>query len=410
MRLTAATIRALRLPKGVRDKVFFDADLKGFGLRVRGTGVQTWMAQYALGGRTRRVSLGSPATVDVGKAREAAKRILAEAKLGRDPAADRRTARAHAADTFGALLPRFLERQRVRQKPRSFVETLRHLEKHARPLHPLPVTSIDRRTIAVRLSEIADERGPVAANRTRASLSAFCTWLAREGYTDANVVSFTNRAVERGARAHVPSDRDLAAILCALGDDQYSQIVWLLAFTAARRDEIGSLQWSEVDLDAGQIVLPPERMKSRREHTIILSEPALAILRSLPQRTEADHTPRDHIFGNGAGRGYQGWSRNKANLDARIGSAVAPWRLHDFRRAFSSWAHESGAQPHIIESVLAHVSGPTRSGASGHYNYATYLPERTRLLALWGDHLTAITTGKSAKRKVVELRRRHKSR
>ena len=45
MRLTAATIRALKLPPGAIDRVFFDEDLPGFGLGVRASGVHSWMIQ-----------------------------------------------------------------------------------------------------------------------------------------------------------------------------------------------------------------------------------------------------------------------------------------------------------------------------------------------------------------------------
>ena len=104
-------IRSLALPEGVTDKVFFDESLAGFGLRIRASGVRTWLVQYAIHGRTRRISLGAPAAVDPGQAREAAKDILARVRLGHDPAAEKRTARTKAADTLGALVPRFLQHQ-----------------------------------------------------------------------------------------------------------------------------------------------------------------------------------------------------------------------------------------------------------------------------------------------------------
>ena len=87
-RLTATTIRTLVLPPGKADHVFFDSDLPGFGLRMRATGAKTWMVQYAIAGKTRRMVLGSPAVLDPGKAREAAKDLLATVRLGRDPAAE----------------------------------------------------------------------------------------------------------------------------------------------------------------------------------------------------------------------------------------------------------------------------------------------------------------------------------
>ena len=119
MRLTASTIRTLALPEGSARQGFFDNDLPGFGLRVRATGVKTWMVQYAVAGKTRRLSLGSPDVLTAGKAREKAKDILAQVRLGRDPAREKSAAREKAHETFGAILPRFLERQRARLKPRS---------------------------------------------------------------------------------------------------------------------------------------------------------------------------------------------------------------------------------------------------------------------------------------------------
>src|SRR5262245_28411700 len=402
MRLTATTIRQLSLPRGIHDKVFFDQDLPGFGLRLRATGVQTWLVQYAVGGRTRRVTLGSPALLDPSQAREQAKRLLASVRLGRDPVVEKQAARAQAYQTFGALLPRFLERQRQRQKPRSFEETLRHLDKHARSLHPLPVTAIERRTIAALLGEIAATNGPAAANRTRASLSAYCTWLARDGFLDSNPVSFTNKAPEIGARSRVPTDHELVAIWRALGQDDYGAIVKLLILSGCRRDEIGGLRWDEIDLDAGTITLPPERTKSRREHLVPLSSNAAKILIAQPRRTKPDGTPRDHIFGNGTDRGFSGWSKAKRALDRRIAEMqpIASWVPHDFRRLISTALHERfGTPPNVVEAVLGHVSGH-RAGVRGVYNRAEYFEERRRALQRWGNHIAELVSGE----RLVKLR------
>jgi integrase len=402
MRLTAATIRALTLPAGVLDKVFFDDDLPGFGLRVRASGVKTWMVQYAIAGKTRRISLGAPAVLEPGKARESAKNLLAQVRLGRDPASEKTAARAKAAETFGALLPRFLERQRARQKPRSFAETDRHLTVHAKPLHGHPIEAIDRRTVATRLAEIAKASGPAAANRVRTSLSAFFSWAAREGYVEANPVSYTNRAVENGARGHAPTVDDFAAIWRELGDGQYGTILKLLLLTVARRDEIGSLRWSEVDLDAATITLPRERTKNKREHVIPLSGPARAILAAQPRRTAPDGSPRDLVFGRGS-RGFSDWSGSKADLDARItaarkGRPLAHWTPHDFRRAASTTMHEQlGVPPHVVEVILGHVGGH-KGGVAGVYNQALYLDERRRALERWAEHIAALTSGRRKSR------------
>jgi integrase len=405
MRLTATAIRSLSLPPGKPDRTFFDADLPGFGLRLRLGGSQVWLIQYAIHGKTRRMVLGSPATLDPGKARDQAKDLLARVRLGEDPAREKHKARVRASETFGALLPRYLSHQRSRLKPRSYVENERHLLVGAKALHALAVEAIDRRTIAIRLAEIAETSGPTAANRTRASLSAFFSWLRREGLTEAaNPVLDTNKAAEAGARERTLKDGELAKIWHVAGDNQYGTIIKLLILTGARRDEIAGLRWPEVDLDGALISLPPERTKSRRVHEIPLTAPALKILEAQPRRFQSDSSPRDLVFGYGEG-GFQLWGKSKLELDARIAAGdgvIQPWTLHDFRRTLSTRMHETlGVQPHIVEAVLGHVSG-YQGGVAGVYNRASYEREKRQALTRWAEHVLAVVERRESN--IVPLR------
>jgi integrase len=403
MKLSKSTIRALTLPPGVVDRVFWDDDVPAFGLRMRAGGAQSWVVQYAIASRTRRIRLGSVAQLDPDKARKTAKDLLAQVRLGRDPAREKMAARSDAAETVGALLPRFLERQCARMKPRSFEETQRHLGKHAQPLHGVAIKALDRRSVAMLLGRIADDRGPAAANRVRTSLSAFCTWAAREGFIDVNPVLYTNKATENGPRDRLLSDDEIAAVGRALGDDDYSVIVKLLLLTGARRDEIGSLRWSEIDLDAATVTLPPARTKNRREHVITLSPQALAVLTAQPRRHGTDA-----VFGRA--NGWRDWSGAKADLDQRIAAArggkpLTHWTLHDFRRVISTTLHERlGVLPHVVEAILGHADGH-KAGVAGVYNKALYLDERRRALQGWADHIEQLVTGKKSAM-VVKLRKR----
>src|SRR5262245_63048172 len=171
MKLTTTTIKGLALPPGVNDRTFWDDELGGFGLRLREGGSRNWVVQYDLGGRTRRVTLGTTALLDIGAARTKAKDLLAQVRLGGDPAADKRTRHAQAAETFGACLPRYLITRQRDCRQTSFKQIERRLCKLARPLHPLPLTSIDRRTISGLLATIADSNGPTAATNAHGTLS-----------------------------------------------------------------------------------------------------------------------------------------------------------------------------------------------------------------------------------------------
>jgi integrase len=394
VRLTAPGIRGLALPAGKTDWIFWDADLPGFGLRLRAGGSRKWVVQYDTGRKSRRMTLGSTAVLDPGKARETAKSILAAVRLGKDPAGDIAAARnAPLAVSFGEEMERFLRFQQQRLKPRTLLEVDRHLRVHGKALHGLELAKIDRRTIATQLTRIA-ERGPVAANRTRATWSSFFTWCAKEGLIDVNPAAYTNKQAEQ-SRERVLSNAELRAIWKALPEGDYGDIVRLLALTGQRREEIGSLRWSEVDFERGIITLPPVRTKNKREHIVPLSTPVRAILEARPR-----FHGRDLVFGIGEG-GFSGWSRCKERLDDA--AKIAAWTIHDLRRTMATkMAEELGQQPHIIEAVLNHVGGH-KAGVHGIYNRSQYLAEKRQALALWADHLMAIVEDRESN--VTPLRR-----
>jgi integrase len=379
MRLTASTIKTLTLPEGKDDYIHFDERLPGFGWRMRATGVGGFVYQYAIAGKTRKYTIGK---VDPGKAFDTAKDLHAQVRLGRDPVFEKKQTRIRAAETMGAILPRYIAHQRGRLRHNSFIVTTRYLEDYARPLHAFPIAALDRRTIATLLLAIADQRGGRTSNRVRSCLCAFSAWAVREGLIAHNEAAHTNKATENGPRERVLTGDELRTIWHALEDDTFGAMVKLLMLTACRRDEINLLNWSEVNLGAKQITLPPPRTKNNQWHVAPLSEPALEILR-------AQRQGQGRVFSNNA-RGFGGWGYSKSTLDARImvreGKPLAHWVFHDFRRSASTWLHEHGVAPHICEAILGHVGH--KSGVAGVYNKAQYLDEKRRALEKWADFIT----------------------
>ena len=62
-------------------------------------------------------------------------------------------------------------------------------------------------------------------------------------------------------------------------DWPFGPLVKLLLFTGQRRDEIASLQWSELDLSKRTWTLPREKAKNNRAHEIHLSDVAIEVLK-----------------------------------------------------------------------------------------------------------------------------------
>lgn len=364
----------LRAVGGLGPKAtIWDDAVKGFGARRQTSDAVTYVLKYRAGGRQRFFTIGrhgSPWTPDT--ARREARRLLGLVAAGEDPAEVR-----NRGEGLRAIIDAYLVVAKARQRPRTYLETERHLLIAWKSLHDQ--TEVSRRAVAARLAELSG----VTAIRARAALSACFVWAIREGLAEANPVAGTNRPPEPRSRERVLTDGELAAIWRACGDDDYGRIVRLLTLTGQRRDEVGAMRWGEIA--EGVWTLPHSRTKNHREHALPLTEAMLALLPD-------PRVGREFVFGAGVGA-FSGWSQSKARLDARAG--VAGWRLHDLRRtAATVMADRLGVMPHIVEAVLNHVSGH-KAGVAGVYNRAAYRAEMRRAFEAWGAHVAGIVEGEA---------------
>ena len=394
MKLTKASAGKLSLPLGKSDMLVFDGELPGFGIRLRAGGKRTWFAQYRIGSRQRRLSIGSAAVIDADEARKRAKAALAKAHLGIDPQSERQDTKAAVSVTLLAAIEEFLDRSaKPNLKPRSYDEVSRHLKQHWKPLHKRGLKTIERADVALQLGVLARENGPFASNRARAALSGFFSWALGEGMANINAVTGTNKATDEITRDRVLTLEELALAWQLAGTGDYGAIVRLAILTAQRREEIGGMLRSELDLDAGRWRIGSERTKNGLPHEVPLSAAAISILKKIDTREGSVF-----VFGSREGP-FQGWSNAKRALDTRMLEALqkkhgtnamlTPWRFHDIRRSVATGLGDIGMFPHIVEAILNHISGH-KSGVAGVYNRAIYASEKREALEQWAHHVAAI--------------------
>ena len=383
IKFTQQTATKFKIEPGETDTIVFDDAMPGFGLRVRVGDKgehRTFIAQYKIGDKHRRITLGDVRKVTLDKARDGAKRIFADVAYGKDPANEKAERRAAASHTLGSMIERYLAARANGLKPRSLVEVKRHLETNWRPLHNLAIASISRAHVSATIEAIAKGGKFATANYARAALSAMFRWAIGAGLCVNNPVVGSNRQDQNGPRERTLSDSEIAKVWLAAPDSDYGNIVKLLILTGCRREEIGNVSWSEVDLDARTLIIPKERSKNGKEHAVPLSETAVLILQGIRRRED-----RDYVFGIArASGGFAGWSAAKRKLDQSVG--FEDWTLHDLRRTVATQMAELGVQPHIIEAVLNHVSGH-KGGVAGVYNRATYDREKRDALEKWATHI-----------------------
>jgi integrase len=262
-----------------------------------------------------------------------------------------------------------------------------------RVLHSSAITDITRADVASCLNRIIQNNGSVTAHMARSNLSSLYTWALQQGIVERNPVIGTADPGSAESRDRVLTDVELGHVLRACGDDDdYSRIIKLLVCWGMRRDEVGGLRHSEIDLDAGTITLPAARVKNRHQHTLPLLGLARSIIASIPR------TGRDHLFGTRSSCGHTGWDRCKKELDARLAGKVAAFRIHDLRRTTATRLCDIGVAPFVVEEILNHRSGH-KVGIVQVYNKSRYEPQVRAALALWDDHLRSLIEG--GRRKVV---------
>jgi integrase len=401
MKLDRSTVTSLTLPRGKSELFVWDDDLPGFGVRLRGTAAR-YVVQYRVNGQQRRESLGDIRKILLEAARKIARQRFSQAELGVDRTAEKAKVRANAKAkslTFEVVARRYLAAKRGTIRDATYVQAEHHLLKLWKPFSRRPIATITRADIASRLHAIVAEaatdprarrikevhRGKTTAARARGNLSTLFAWAMREGLVEANPTIATN---DPGAgipsRDRALTDGELSVIWRACADDDFGRIIKLLILTGCRRDEVGGLRWSELDLGTGVITIPGERTKNHRTLSLILPPLAMEILRAAPLRAG-----RDFVFGNRGGS-FSSWSYSMMALNTRVAAAqgkpLPHWTMHDLRRTMRTGLGRLGVQPHIAERVVNHVQG----GVEAIYDKYQYQSEMKAALALWADHVATI--------------------
>jgi integrase len=366
---------------------------------------------YRVAGKLIRETIGTLALVpNVAEARDRARESMQQAQAGKNPVAERRecerVARVRAEaepDTFRAVARRYLERYAKKNtKPTTWKELQRQLEVDVFPKWAdRPVASITRQDVTALLNGIADRGSPVQANRTLARLKTLFRWVLDEELVPADPTARVRKVVKETARDRILTDDEIR--LFWAGCDKlgwpFGPMYKLLLLTAQRRDEVGALEWPEIDLNRCQWTTPREKAKNNRAHEVHLSALAVEIIEGLPKIGT-----RFVLTTNGE-RSVSGFSKSKERLDKCMldllrtelnaagrnpdEAAIDDWILHDLRRTAATGMARLNVPPHVVDRILNHVSGSIR-GVAAIYNRHAYIDERRAALEAWSRHVESL--------------------
>ena len=332
--LTARAVETLP----ARAAVVWDLELAGFGVAVDAAGARSYFAEA--GGR--RIALGRHGEVTA----ERARRLAAAAIAGAGGA---------EAATVAALASRYLrEYVEVRCKPATVAQYRTTLYRHVVPaLGALPVAAVGRAHVADLQHRLADR--PAMANQAVAVLSRLIDQAVAWGLVPdaANPCRDTPRyRVKRRERFLTDAEFGrLGRALDALAAERRISVhaaaaIRLLMLTGCRRNEILTLRWDEVRLEAGELRLGDSKTGPR---TVPLSPAAARILARIPRIAGNPWV----VPGRGGNAPVSGIAAQWRLVRARAG--LDDLRLHDLRHSFASRALALGESLPTIARLLGHA-------------------------------------------------------
>jgi integrase len=366
--LTEAIIKRLAKP-ATGNKVYYDADVPGFGIRITAGGTKAFIFNYRVRGtgRERRITVGRYPNWTVGAARKEARQLQQTVDQGGDPLGDIETERS--APTVADLCDRFEAEHLPRKRAGTIQAYKLILTKHIRPhfgAHT-KVADVVFSDIDALHRKISKSGAPYAANRTHAVLSKMFSLAVRWNMRRDSPCRGIERNYEAKRKRYLSGD-ELARLTAALADwpdRQFANIVRMLLLTGARRGEVLAMRWADVDLGTGTWTKPASTTKQRVDHVVPLSAPARQLLAEIQTQQASEHRALgEFVFPSHGATGHtvEIWY---AWLALCKSAGIANLRLHDLRHSFASQLASGGASLPLIGALLGH-SNPTTTHRYAH--------------------------------------------
>jgi len=236
-KLTAKTIEALA-PNGPKRLEVYDLRLPGFGIRISPNGHKSWFCAARVGDRLRRHTLGPYPRVSLSEAREAARRVMNDARTG----AQCEIPDKEAAITLGEVIPQFIEMY-AKPKNRNWRGTEALLNQKFIPLFTVPIRSITRPDIVRILDDMVARGTPGRANHAMAAIKKLLNWALNRGMIDVNPIAGLSAPGRKISRDRILQETEIRALLAATEEQGYpfGTIYQLLLYTAQRRGEVSGI-------------------------------------------------------------------------------------------------------------------------------------------------------------------------
>lgn len=361
VKLTAGRIRDLSCPSEEFQVFLWDSDVSGLAIRATPSGKKTFFFQGRIAGRSVRISIGDVRDWGIEEAREEARTLQKQIDNGLDPRKEKAARLAQIVEeretslreetTFGIAWQTYLTANQAKWSARHFTDHLKATSETSKPpgplaeFLPLRLSEVNSEKVKAWLDKEVTKRPTYSAIAFR-KLRAFLNWA--EEQPDYQGIVAPDACSRKVSRNKLPKNRvktdclqreQLNAWFAAvkkLSSPVVSAYLQGLLITGARREELATLRWENVDLKWKSLTI---KDKVEGERTIPLTPYFESLLQEL-KRINQTPPPAERILHG-----------------KRIKNDLENWRPSEW--VFSSKTSSTGR---IVEPRIAHNRALAEAG------------------------------------------------
>ncbi len=369
---------------GVKDALYWDTALPGFGVRVYASGRKTYVVQCRGPKGSRRATIGRHGDITSDEARKEAAAAIDRIKQGREPVPEPPPPEPTMADLAGKFVDGHVK---VNCKPSSAAHYRRVLDNHILPaLGSMEVRAVERGDVAKLHHSLRDR--PVAANRTVDILSKMLSlaeaWEMRPA--GSNPCRLVRRYREEG-RQRFLTPAEVRRLGRALDEEEArggasvhaAHAVRLLMLTGCRVNEVLCLKWDDVDATAKELRIRDGKNGPR---SVPLTPTVIGVLESVPRVRGNPWVIAGTKRGTRLTRIDKYWARIRARAE------LDDVRIHDCRHSYASRALALGQSLTMIGRLLGHTK-VSSTARYAHLARETEKASAARVGGSIGAHLAA---------------------
>lgn len=340
--------------------------------------------------------MDSVSSITLEDARKNARAILGRVALGNDVRAERKAQKKAVVSKVGKVIDAYdldFETRKVSAYHRK--NTISVLRRGLKSVLQSDVGTLTRQELIGIIEAI---ELPGARQSLRQRLTPFLNFAVNQGISSHNVMAGwvqprKSKAMVVGRNGRSLTPAEIEKIWQATNArSTFNLFVRVMLISGLRKTETASLEWPWIDEKIGAIVVPAERMKSGRPHSVPLSKLLVEVLQGIP-RVGSSTLLFPVRSKQRTWTTMSGYGQMLAKLQKE--SDTKDWTIYDLRRTYRSMLSDLGFDQDLCERMIAHARGTLVE----RYDRSTRWPERVGAAKAIGDQIVKIVHSRAPGRR-----------